>query len=98
MPVGPAIAWAPLYLLVTAAVALVRLFGANYPLDGFGPAFQASAGFSGIIAATGGAWLAYLAAARLFGPRPAIWATLAIWLARARRPLAGLAHDRTPFQ
>jgi hypothetical protein len=80
MPVGPAIAWAPLYLLVTAAVALVRLFGVNYPLDGFGPAFQASAGFSGISAATGGAWLAYLAAARLFGPRPAIWATLAIWL------------------
>jgi hypothetical protein len=80
MPVGPAIAWAPLFLLVAAAVAILRLFGVDYPLDGFAPLFQASSGFSGIVAATAGAWISYLIAARSFGPRAAIWATLAIWL------------------
>jgi len=80
MPVGPAIAWAPLYLLVSGAVALLRWFGVDYPLDGFAPLYQASAGFSGILAATGGAWISYLIAARWYGRRAAIWATLAIWL------------------
>ena len=80
MPVGPAIAWAPLYLLVAAAVAILRLCGVEYPLDGFAPLFQASSGFSGIVAATAGAWISYRIAARYFGPRAALWATLAIWL------------------
>jgi hypothetical protein len=80
MPVGPAIAWAPLYLLVAAAIALLRAAGFDYPLDGFAPVFQASAGISGIAAATAGAWLSYRMAAQLFDPRTALWATLAIWL------------------
>ena len=80
MPVGPAVLWAPAFLAVTAAVWLINLFGAGYPLDGYAPAFQLSAGFSGIAAATAGSWFAYLAAARLFDRRSAIWATLAMWL------------------
>lgn len=80
MPVGPAILWAPAFLLVTAAVWLLNLVGANYPLDGFAPAFQAAAGLSGVAAAAAGNWFAYAAAARLFGTRTAIWATLALWL------------------
>ncbi|MBK5298592.1 MAG: hypothetical protein JJE40_15675 [Vicinamibacteria bacterium] len=80
MPVGPAIAWAPLYLVASGAVALLRWCGVDYPLDGFGRVFQASAGFSGIVAATMGAWFAFQAAAALFGARSGIWATLAIWL------------------
>ena len=80
MPVGPAIAWAPLYLIATGAVTLLRWCGVEYPLDGFGRVFQASAGFSGIVAATIGAWFAFRAAATLFDARVAIWATLAIWL------------------
>ena len=80
MPVGPAITWAPLYLIATGAVALLRWCGVEYPLDGFGRIFQASAGFSGIAAATVGAWFAFRAAAALFGARVAIWATLAIWM------------------
>ena len=81
MPVGPAILWSPLFLLVTAGVWIVDRFGAAYPLDGYGRLFQASAGFSGVLAAGLGAWFAYLAAASLFSRRAAIWATLAIWLA-----------------
>jgi hypothetical protein len=45
MSIGPAIVWAPLYLLVTALTCA-----------------------------------AYAAAARLFGPRAAIWSTLSLWL------------------
>jgi hypothetical protein len=80
MPVGPALLWAPAFLLVAAGVWLVNLFGAGYPLDGYAPAFQAAAGFTGVAAAAAGNWLAFSTAARLFGPRPAIWATLALWL------------------
>jgi hypothetical protein len=80
MSVGPAVVWAPLYLTTTAAVGVANAFGAKYPLDGYGRVFQASAGVSGILAATIGAWLAYLWSRRVFGVRAAIWATLAVWL------------------
>src|SRR3954463_10896729 len=62
MPVGPALLWAPLYLLVAAGVWGADALGAAYPLDGYARVFQASTGFSGILAAALGAWLAYLAA------------------------------------
>jgi len=80
MPVGPALLWAPAFLFVAAVVWVMNLFGAGPPLDGYAPVFQATAGFTGVAAAAGGNWLAYACAARLFGPRPAIWATLALWL------------------
>jgi hypothetical protein len=80
MPIGTAIAWAPLYLLAAGALWSLRLVGVDVAVDGYGRLFQAAAGFSGIAAATAGAWLAYRAAAAMFGVRSAIWATLAIWL------------------
>jgi hypothetical protein len=80
MSVGPAIVWSPLFLAVTAAVALGNAAGLNYPLDGFGRLFQASAGVSGAAAAAAGAWLSFLLAERLFGRRAAVWATLGMWL------------------
>jgi hypothetical protein len=80
MPIGPAIAWAPLYLMVTGVLTLLGMAGLNVVVDGYGRLFQAAAGFSGIAAATAGAWLAYRASATMFGVRPAIWSTLAIWL------------------
>ncbi|MBE3135698.1 MAG: hypothetical protein IMZ55_19690 [Acidobacteria bacterium] len=80
MAIGVPILWAPLFLCVTLGVAAARLFGSAYPLDGFGAIFQASAGFSGILAATIGAWLTWRLVARLYGARIAIWSTLAVWL------------------
>ena len=80
MPFGPAILWAPLFLLISAVIWIANLFGAGYPLDGFARAFQAAPGFSGIAAACAGSCLAYSAAARLFDRGAAIWATLAVWL------------------
>ena len=81
MPVGPALVWMPLFLMTTAAVWIGNLAGGAYPLDGYGRLFQATAGLSGIAAATIGVWFSYLAAARVFPVRAAIWATLTLWLA-----------------
>lgn len=80
MPIGTAIVWAPLYLLAGAVLSVMRLAGMDITVDGYGRLFQATAGFSGIAAATAGTWLSYRAAASVFSVRSAIWATLAIWL------------------
>jgi hypothetical protein len=81
MPIGPAILWAPAFLLTAGGLWLADLLGGQFVLDGYGRAFQASAGFSGVAAATLGCWLAFRAAAQLFDRRTAIWSVLAIWLA-----------------
>jgi hypothetical protein len=80
MPVGPALLWAPAFLIVSAGVWLAGFFGASYPLDGYARLFQASAGFSGIAAASLGSWFAYHGAARLVDRGIAVWATLTLWL------------------
>jgi hypothetical protein len=80
MPIGTAVVWAPLYLLTTAGAWLLHALGLAAPADGFSRPFQASAAFSGIAAATLGAWLAFRMARDLFGPAVALWATLAVWL------------------
>ena len=80
MPVGPAILWAPAFLLVSLGVWLANAVGAHYPLDGYGRLFQATAGLTGAAAATAGVWLAYRASQPLFGARWAIWAAVTLWL------------------
>ena len=80
MPVGPALLWAPAFLLVTAGVWVGNLFGLAYPLDGYGRVFQATAGLSGVAAAAAGVWLAALSARQLFGARSAVWAPVVLWL------------------
>jgi hypothetical protein len=80
MSIGPALAWAPIYLVVTAATWLLHAIGVGGAADGYGRLFEGSAGVSGALAATIGAWLAYRAAAQLDGARAAIWATLIMWL------------------
>ena len=80
MSIGPAIVWAPLFVLATAGVAAARALGSTYAMDGYGVLFQASAGLGGILAATLGAWLAWRLCRRFFDARIAIWATLAVWL------------------
>jgi hypothetical protein len=80
MSIGPALAWAPIYLALTAATWLLHAIGIGAAADGYGRLFEGSAGVSGAVAATIGAWLAYRAAAQLHGARAAIWATLIMWL------------------
>lgn len=80
MPIGTALAWAPLYLVTTVGVWVTHALGGAIPVDGFSRPFQLSAAFSGIVAATAAAWLAFRTARDLFGSAPALWATLAVWL------------------
>jgi hypothetical protein len=80
MSIGPALAWAPIYLVVTAVTWLLHAIGVGPPGDGYGRLFEGSAGVSGVVAATIGAYLAYRAAAQLLGARAAIWGTLILWL------------------
>lgn len=81
MPVGPALLWAPLFLFVTAVLGLANALGVGYPLDGYGRLFQATAGLTGVAAASLGAWLTWKTAAQLFPARVAIWSCVTIWLA-----------------
>ena len=81
MPVGPAILWLPLFLVATSGAWLLNLAGAQIPLDGYGRLFQATAGFSGIAAATFGVWISWRACRLLYPPRASAWATLVLWLA-----------------
>jgi hypothetical protein len=81
MPVGPAILWAPLFLVAAGLTALANAFGAGWPMDGYARLFQVAPGVTGVAAAAVGVWLAYLAAARLATPRAAAWSALVLWLA-----------------
>jgi hypothetical protein len=81
MPVGPALLWAPMFLLTTGILYLLNAVGFSYPIDGFGRVFQATAGVSGVIAATAGVWLTFKTCAHYTGCRAAIWACLVVWLA-----------------
>jgi hypothetical protein len=80
MPVGPAILWLPLFLIVTAAASLANLAGGAIAVDGYGRLFQATAGFSGIAAATMGVWLTWRACGFLFSARASAWAALVLWV------------------
>ena len=81
MPVGPALLWAPLFLLAAAVTFLLNALGMAYPLDGYGRLFQATAGLSGVAAATFGVWLTFKACVEYVGRRAAIWGCLTTWLA-----------------
>ena len=79
-PPGAALLWAPLFLVVGAAVALLNLAGAQIPFDGLAMPFKISAGVAGIGYATAGACLCYDLASRIYGAAAAFWATLTLWL------------------
>ena len=81
MPIGPALVWAPMFLLVTAVASVLNLAGTGYAVDGFGRLFQATAGLSGVVAATVGVWLSFRSSAELFSRRAAVWACITVWLA-----------------
>lgn len=76
MPIGPAILWAPLYLLV---VGLERVM-LGPGVDGFSRAAQLAPGVTGILAATAGTWLTWRLCRRETSDSSAIIATAAAWL------------------
>lgn len=80
MPVGPAILWSPAFLAVAAVTWSGHFLGWDYPLDGYGRLFQATAGLTGVVAAAAGVWLAFLTASELFTRRAASWSAVVLWL------------------
>ncbi len=80
MAIGPALHWAPLYLLAAAVQWLLSTIGLASPPDGYGRVLQMTPGVSGVIAATLSAWLSFRLARRYTGDVSAAVATLAIWL------------------
>lgn len=80
MPIGPALLWAPLYLLFALIQSLLSLVGLAARPDGFGRAFQLVPGITGIAAATMAAWESFRLAQRFSDRTSAAIATLAVWL------------------
>lgn len=81
MSVGPAILWAPLYLLVVAAAAIGAALGLPIVVDGFATPFPLAAGVAGVGYATLGVYLCYRTCALRFSPRASFWGALLAWLA-----------------
>jgi hypothetical protein len=80
MPIGPALLWAPLYLIVAAAETARAWLGLGPPPDGFGRAFQLVPGVTGVLAATAAAAMAFRLAARVTDRASAAAATIGLWL------------------
>ncbi len=80
MPVGPALLWAPLYLLAAGVQVLLARAGLAPAPDGFDLPLQLVPGVTGIAAATMAAWLAYRMARRWTHPASALTGAMGIWL------------------
>jgi hypothetical protein len=80
MPVGPAILWAPLYLLVVAGEFAAFHAGIAPRPDGFGHAAQLVPGVTGILAAAAAAWLSWRLARKWVDAGSAALGVLAAWL------------------
>jgi hypothetical protein len=79
-PIGPAILWAPLYLLVAAVEFGRARLGLGPSPDGFGRAFQLVPGITGVLAATAATYFAWRFARRFVDDASAAAATWTVWL------------------
>ena len=79
-PVGPALAWAPLYLLLSAVLWTSALIGLSPPPDGYEPLLQLAPGLTGIACATLAAVVSSRFASRLAPAEWAVTGTMAVWL------------------
>ncbi len=79
MPLGPALLWAPLYLIGSGVLALGALMGLTPWPTGFERSLQLSPGVTGIIAVTIAAWLAWRTAKAIYGGMNASLAVAGVW-------------------
>ena len=80
MPVGPALLWAPLYLLAAGLHAMLAFAGLIPRPDGFEWTLQLTAGVTGIAASTAGAWTSWRMAARETNQVTAAIAAVGVWI------------------
>ncbi len=80
MPIGPALLWVPLYLVVAGVETLLAWMGLAAWPDGFDSVLQAVAGLTGVVAATIAAWLSWRLARRHTDATSAAVGTFAVWL------------------
>jgi hypothetical protein len=80
MPVGPALLWAPLYLIVVAAHLALAHAGLGPPPDGFERSLQLVPGITGIAAAALGTWISWRLARQYCREAAAAAAAIAIWI------------------
>ena len=80
MSIGPALLWAPFFLLAGASLGALQLAGAEVRLDGVSAPFTLSVGVAGVAYATAGFYLCYDICRRFFSSTIAFWATLTVWL------------------
>jgi hypothetical protein len=80
MPIGPALLWAPLYLLTAGVQWLFALIGVASRPDGFDWPLQLSVGVTGIVAATAGVWLSWRTAALYTSATAAGSAVICVWI------------------
>jgi len=79
--VGPAVLWAPFYLAAHLFVLAANFCGAGIKPDGFSSPYLLSINLASLFYAFAGMCLVYKISRGYFGPRPALAATVTVWLA-----------------
>ena len=80
MPVGPALLWAPLYLVGVSLLTALSWLGLTTPPDGFEHVLQLVPGVTGVLATTMAALMTWRLTRRWTTPAAAAIATLSVWL------------------
>jgi hypothetical protein len=80
MPVGPALLWAPLYLLLSAALLVASWLGVARAPDGFDWLLQLTPGITGVLAATAAALLSWRTVRTQAGASATTIGIFAAWL------------------
>lgn len=81
--IGPAIAWAPAYLIAHVGVRLARYVGLSHRDDGYGGAYYVAIALTSLFCGIAGLVLAFRLSQLVAPPREAFWAALTIGAASA---------------
>jgi hypothetical protein len=80
MPIGPALLWAPLYVIGAGLLTVLSALGLTAPPDGFETMLQLVPGVTGVLASTLAALTTWRLARPWTGLRAAAIGTLGVWL------------------
>lgn len=80
MPVGPALLWLPLYVLLAAGQLVLSWVGLAVRPDGFDRVLQMVPGVMGVVAATAASWISWRTLRRFVDDTTALIAVLGVWL------------------